>query len=70
MFLCPDLVNNFHKNTFDPYFILRSVDSLFEFQFEGPLWLQSDIVTQGNSDAVQTVKTTDRILFITLMPRY
>ena len=25
MFLCPDLVNIFHKNTFDPYFILRSV---------------------------------------------
>ena len=25
MFLCPDLVKLFHKNTFDPYFILRSV---------------------------------------------
>ena len=25
MFLCPDLVNIFHKNTFDPYFIMRSV---------------------------------------------
>ena len=27
MFLCPDLVNICHKNTFDPYFILRSVDA-------------------------------------------
>ena len=54
MFLCPDLVNIFHKNTFDPYFILRSVNR----------WLLNNSFNAGEAVVLDQSSYFNKLVYI------